>query len=147
MEINPQQPKEDTILQNDKIMEITRKYESYPATQRKICPDNLSILKVLPSVLTLQNQKESQYGSSWKKYQDTSAFFNLARKYDRIENIMKNVMKNGLDSMFSDDNCIPGETILDTLVDLGNYSLLWTAYIAERYPDVWNKFLSQNQLE
>lgn len=108
--------------------------------------DNLSIQKVLPFFVKLQNQKEIFYGSSWKKYGDMSAFLNLARKFDRIDNIMKDAMKHGTEHLFDEDAQLATETIFDTIADLTIYGLMWSADIAKRHPELWEKYLTTNEL-
>ena len=49
--------------------------------------DSKNLMEILPYLLTLQNMKETQYGRSWCKHKDFSAYFNVERKWDRIFNI------------------------------------------------------------
>ena len=55
-------------------------------------------------------------------------------------------MKEGLDSLLSDSSSTPTETFMDTIVDLGMYSLMWAGYIRENYPDEFEKFVRSNKL-
>lgn len=115
-------------------------------TMDELGVDNQAIREILPALLTLQNNKESFYGESWRKYEDVGAFLNLARKWDRIDNIMRNAMKSGTEGLFDGSNDLSTETILDTIVDLSLYGLMWSSYIARRYPELWDKFLKMNDL-
>ena len=114
--------------------------------EEKLYEDNIAVQKIIPAILLLQNRKERFYGESWRKYGDVSAFFNTARKWDRIETIMKGAMKNGIDSLFDGTSDLSTETILDTIVDLSLYGLMWSSYIASRYPELWDRFLKTNDL-
>lgn len=115
-------------------------------SEKILFEDQLAVQEIIPSILLLQNHKEKFYGESWRKYGDISAFFNTARKWDRIENIMTEAMKTGTDKLFDGSNDLSTETILDTIIDLSLYGLMWASYIAKRYPDLWEKFLSMNDL-
>jgi hypothetical protein len=121
-------------------------YETYVKSQEKLYPDGLSVHKVLTAILNLQHDKEAVYGQSWRKYGNMSAFMNVARKWDRIDNIMRNAMENGMHIIFSEEAGTAQETFLDTVVDLASYSLLWVGYIANEHPDMWQRFLESNRL-
>lgn len=109
--------------------------------------DNLAIQKIIPALLLLQNRKERFYGESWRKYGDVSAFFNTARKWDRIESIMTSALKNGVDTLFDGSSDLSTETVLDTIIDLSLYGLMWSSYIASRHPELWERFLQLNELK
>lgn len=139
---------EEQLDIDDAKQEFLKEFSEYLASQPKIHHDNSNLLKILPNVLVLQNTKESAYGRSYCKHGDMSIFFNLERKWDRIQNIMEGVMKSGTDTLYdSSVSGTPTETILDTLVDLGIYSLLWVGYMAETHPELWENFKNQNQIE
>ena len=115
---------------------------------RPIQHDNMNILEILPYLLELQNTKESQYGRSWCTHEDMSAFFNLERKWDRIFNIMTKAMTNGVNGILKNDfeSGTPTETFIDTIVDLGLYSLMWVGLIRELRPEQFENFLKNNGL-
>lgn len=121
-------------------------WKEYFSCQTSLNHYNKNMLSILPDILKLQNEKERVYGRSWCKHGDLSAFFNLERKWDRIQNIMERVMKEGVDTLFSSDSGTPTETILDTIIDLGCYSIMWAAYIKERHPELFEQFKKQNGL-
>lgn len=125
---------------------IIKEYENYVKSQDKLYPDGLNAHKVVTAILNLQHDKEAVYGQSWRKYGNMSAFLNVARKWDRIDNIMRNAMENGMNILFSDEAGTAQETFLDTVVDLASYSLLWVGYLASEHPDMWQKFLESNRL-
>lgn len=114
--------------------------------EEELFEDNLAVQKIIPEILLLQNRKERFYGESWRKYGDVSAFFNTARKWDRIETIMTDAMKTGTDTLFDGSSDLSTETVLDTIIDLSLYGLMWASYIASRYPELWERFLKTNDL-
>ena len=71
---------------------------------------------------------------------------NIARKWDRIDTIMKNAMENGVQTLFNGTSDLSTETVLDTIIDLSVYGLMWSSYIASRYPELWDRFLKMNDL-
>lgn len=81
----------------------------------------------------LQEMKDKSYGGSWQKYGEKSSVFpNVARKFDRIANIMVNDVDPG------------DEPIVDTVADLATYSLLWLTYIMEHRPQQWIEWVADN---
>lgn len=132
---------------SDKLDNIIMKYKEVLSGETEFHEDNCKIQEILPYLVLLQNQKESFYGNSWRKYGDVSAFFNLARKFDRIDTIMRQAMQQGVDTMFEEDSQLSTETIFDTIADLALYGLMWSADIAKRYPELWEKFLKANELQ
>lgn len=127
--------------------EILSRFEDYLASQDELSQDNLNVLAILPELLRLQNEKSLIYGRSWCKHGELSAFFNLERKWDRIQNIMEHAMVEGTDYVHSDKASTPTETFTDTIADLANYSLMWVGYIKEKYPEEWQSFVEANKLE
>lgn len=121
-------------------------FADYLSKQTTLCKDNQNLLEILPQLLKLQNDKGNIYGRSYAKHGELSIFFNLERKWDRIANIMERVMKEGLDTLHSESSSTPTETFLDTVVDLGLYSLMWAGYIKENYPNEYEKFVENNKL-
>lgn len=111
--------------------------------------DTQNLLDTLPSLIKLQQDKSKLYGRSYCNYGNLGIFFNLARKWDRVENIMQSVMKNGEDNLFHNikGNSTATETFLDTVSDLAVYSMLWVGYIKENYPEQWEQFLKSNKLD
>lgn len=121
-------------------------FADYLSKQTTLCKDNQNLLEILPQLLKLQNDKGNIYGRSYAKHGELSIFFNMERKWDRIANIMERVMKEGLDTLHSESSSTPTETFLDTVVDLGLYSLMWAGYIKENYPAEYEKFVENNKL-
>lgn len=134
-------------IEHDAAKQFLSDFAAYTASQPSIHHDNGNLLKILPNILALQNSKEGVYGRSYCKHGDMSIFFNLERKWDRIQNIMDKVMKSGTDTLYDTSKSgTSTETILDTLVDLGVYSLLWVGYMAETHPELWENFKKQNKI-
>lgn len=112
-----------------------------------LTPDNREVCKIVPRLLTLQYDKEKVYGSSWKKYEHVGTFFNLSRKTDRVENIMKRAMKEGMEKVLEESASSPTETFIDTIADIANYSLLWLTLLKSTVPSQYERFLELNDLK
>jgi hypothetical protein len=125
---------------------IITEYREVLSEEKELHEDNLKIQAIIPYLLKLQNHKEEFYGSSWRNYGDTSAFLNLARKFDRIDKIMRDAMEHGTEHLFDEDAQLATETIFDTIADLSLYGLMWSADIAERHPELWKRYLDTNEL-
>lgn len=125
---------------------LLKGFSDYLESQSDLCVDNVNLMDIFPKLLKLQNEKGRVYGRSYAKHGDLSIFFNLERKWDRIQNIMERAMKDGVNSLFSESSSTPTETFLDTIVDLGMYSLMWAGYIRETHPEEFEKFVSSNKL-
>lgn len=127
-------------------LKLLKNFESYLDSQNELSEDNINIMLMLPAILELQNQKSLIYGRSYCKHGDTSIFFNVERKWDRVENIFSKALQTGVSKLYSKDSATPTETFVDTVVDLANYSILWASYIRTEYPEEWEKFLESNNL-
>ena len=121
-------------------------FKNYIENEEEFCKDNILLLELLPKVLKLQNDKGRLYGRSFLKHGDISVFMNVERKFDRISNIMTKAMKEGTDTLHSKESATPTETFLDTIVDLGLYSLMWAGYIKETHPEEFEMFINSNNL-
>ena len=127
-------------------LKLLKNFESYLDSQNELSEDNINSMLMLPAILELQNQKSLIYGRSYCKHGDTSIFFNVERKWDRVENIFSKALQTGVSKLYSKDSATPTETFVDTVVDLANYSILWASYIRTEYPEEWEKFLESNNL-
>lgn len=127
-------------------LKLLKNFESYLDSQNELSEDNINIMLMLPAILELQNQKSLIYGRSYCKHGDTSIFFNVERKWDRVENIFSKALQTGVSKLYSKDSATPTETFVDTVVDLANYSILWASYIRTEHPEEWEKFLESNNL-
>lgn len=126
--------------------ELVQGFQAYVDGQPQLCPDNVNLMKIFPQLLKLQNDKGRVYGRSYAKHGDVSIFLNIERKFDRISNIMDRAMREGLNTLHSEASSTATETFLDTVVDLGLYSLMWVGYIKDEYPEEYQKFLAANNL-
>lgn len=126
--------------------ELVQGFQAYVDGQPQLCPDNVNLMKIFPQLLKLQNDKGRVYGRSYAKHGDVSIFLNVERKFDRISNIMDRAMREGLNTLHSEASSTATETFLDTVVDLGLYSLMWVGYIKDEYPEEYQKFLVANNL-
>ena len=66
--------------------------------------------------------KDKDYGGSWQKDGLLSAHLNLKRKFDRLHNLFM----SGFDTEVGD------ETVLDTLIDLRNYTTLYLKFLTKK---------------
>jgi len=90
---------------------------------------NLSTEKFRQAVAALHRGKDVVYGNAWKKRGEVlSILANIARKVDRIE--------YGVDGT----SATPGETLLDTAIDLLVYCLKYETYLADLDPSLADKF-------
>lgn len=133
-------------MSKEEKKELIEGFSNYVNSQNQLSIDNINVMKVIPALLKLQNDKSLIYGRSWCKHGELSCFFNLERKWDRIQNIMEHAMEEGIGYIHGDEASTPTETFTDTIVDLASYSLLWMSYIYENYPEEWEKFIKANEL-
>ena len=133
-------------MDKDKKTELLAQYKEL--LDGEMTQDTENLLEIIPALLRLQNDKGHQYGRSYCKMGDTSIYFNVARKYDRIENIIRRALDNGVEkTLHGGDSSTATETFLDTVSDLAVYSLMWAGYIRETHPDEWKRFLASNGLD
>lgn len=105
----------------------------YVGPNTEIREDNLLFVAVFPILASLQYRKEGTYGRSWCKRGELDVFFNTARKFDRIENIMINGARDEV-----------GESTIDTVGDLTNYGLLWMTLYCRKSPQAFLSWFKQN---
>ena len=77
------------------------------------------------------NDKDVQYGSSWRKRGGAGAFMVIARKWDRIEQVCetRHPAKYDIFDVFEADD--RSETILDDCLDLVGYLLILVEHMIE----------------
>ena len=76
------------------------------------------------------NDKDVQYGSSWRKRGGAGAFMVMARKWDRIEqSCEKETAKYDIFNVFKEED--RRETILDDCLDLVGYLLILVEHMVE----------------
>lgn len=107
-------------------------YWALPYTKKDgdVRRDNVLMCYIFWKLAGIQYAKEGAYGSSYAKRGELEVFFNVSRKFDRLENIMLNGSKDEV-----------GESKLDTIGDLANYGLLWLVYLLRTKPKEVMKFL------
>ena len=96
---------------------LVQGFQDYVDRQSHLCPDNVNLMEIFPQ-----------------------------RKFDRISNIMDRAMREGLNTLHSEASSTATETFLDTVVDLGLYSLMWVGYIKDEFPEEYQRFLTANNL-
>lgn len=91
----------------------------------------------------LQSYKAKRYGSSWCKHGEAiSVFGNLSRKYDRIEHIITQHIKERTPLPAPESE----ESLAETVADLAVYAILWLLYIQENRPvemDAWSSRITK----
>lgn len=88
----------------------------------------------------LQSYKSKRYGSSWCKHGEAiSIFGNTARKYDRIENIMKDFAQKQVPL----PNPESEESVIETVADLAVYCILWSTWIKVNRPKEYYSWIER----
>lgn len=82
---------------------------------------------IMQALLPFHQSREATYRMSFAKRGEALVWGNLARKYDRIDNLAKDT--------FDGNGNNPGVSLVDTLIDLAMYSLKWVAIIRHIRPD------------
>lgn len=116
------------FVNTDKIIEKAMSYyrTTKPEIGEEVRRDNALLHAAVAPLLKLQYHKEGAYGDSWAKRGELEVFFNISRKFDRLENIMLNGALDEVD-----------ESYVDTVADLANYGLLWLTFIAREKPELF----------
>lgn len=126
--------------------DMLKGFEAFIYNNKELCEDTPNLMKFLPALMKLQNDKGRVYGQSYCRHKEFSIFLNTERKWDRISKIMERAMVEGLDTLYSDKSATPTETFVDTVVDLASYACLWATYIMVNHPEEFKKFLDNNNL-
>lgn len=100
---------------------------------KEVREDNALMTVCFIVLSNVQNRKEATYGRSFCKRGELDVFFNTARKFDRIENIMINGAKDEV-----------GEATIDTVGDLSNYGLLWMTFYLREHNDTFLEWAKNN---
>ena len=119
-----------TVMQAATPNELLKLVLSY--TDDGVNKDNAQLLELIPHCLKLQNDKEATYGSSWCKRGEQEIFFNISRKFDRIE---KMLLGSSHDKV--------GEPMIETVADLAIYGLLWVTFIKAHRPDEYQAWVDK----
>lgn len=115
------------------IIEIHFTLPQFDQGEIELREDNLLMTAVFVVLSQLQYSKEGTYGRSWCKRGDLDVFFNLARKFDRLENMVLNESKDEV-----------GEPLIDTVGDEANYGLLWMTLFLRKHPKVFLEWIKNN---
>ena len=92
------------------------------------------MLLTMQEIITTIEIKDKSYGSSWKSHGGFSAFFNLDRKYSRMENMARDQEWDIFAAMIRNPDSGP-----DALKDLIAYALL---ILAETYDPIgWSTMI------
>ncbi len=86
-------------------------------------------------LLPFHRAREFTYQMSFAKRGEIGIWMNLARKYDRIDNLARHVFEEVEESA--------GVSLVDTLVDLALYSLKWLAVIKQLRPEDLEKWIDK----
>lgn len=117
----------------DTIISIHFELPQMGIDENEVREDNLLMTAVFVVLSQLQYSKEGTYGRSWCKRGELDVFFNLARKFDRLENMMINGSKDEV-----------GEPMIDTVGDEANYGLLWMTLFLRKHPKVFLDWIKNN---
>lgn len=118
-------------------------------------PDNTNMPEVLTLLMAVQYDKEGHYGSSWKgKGEYRGIMANIDRKYDRLDKMTQSEIDGSLNSLAIQEDMLKqnfdlyseqvGESKVDAIADLANYSILYLTYVKENYPLVFSVWVSKN---
>ncbi len=96
--------------------------------------------EVIEAIFQLQSFKGRRYGNSWCKHGEAiSIFGNTSRKYDRIENMMKDFVEQKKPLPKPDSE----ESVAETVADLATYSILWMTWIKRNRPAEYESWITK----
>lgn len=96
--------------------------------------------------LLIQHQKSATYKNSWIKRGWGGVFYNIGRKFDRIESFFKDT-KRLLKFEQETEPSLHEEPVLDTIIDLMNYSGLASQHIMVTKPKIFDNWLERNGIK
>lgn len=122
-----------TTISEEAFESFFNLYSSMPyySEDMEIRRDNILFVFVFVFMAKIQYAKEGTYGNSWEKRKEVGVFMNMARKFDRLENMIIDGAKDEV-----------GESKVDTVADEGNYATLWMTYILRENPEEFNKWMT-----
>ena len=89
----------------------------------------------------IHNVKSETYGDSWRKRGELlSVFGNLARKFDRLEQIVKDQEK--FSKAINDEF---GEAYEDTVIDLAVYAVLYCTWLKENRSERYDRAVMRSE--
>jgi hypothetical protein len=107
-------------------------------------PYGIPIVRLMAMLHTFQKCKDDEYGRSWARRGMAGVLGNALRKTDRLENLgMVTILQEGSRHA----RLHMWVALVDTLVDIACYALMWASYVARHKPaafgtwleDVWCK--------
>lgn len=122
-------------------------------------PDNSNMPEIVTLLMAIQYDKEGHYGSSWKgKGEYRGIMSNIDRKYDRLDQMTVSELEGKVETLKQLENKLEmkknntgntfdhgiGESKIDAVADLANYSILYLTYIQENYPLVFRVWVDRN---
>lgn len=90
-----------------------------------IDPYGIELYRLAGLLISFQSAKEADYGESWAKRGEIGVYMNLMRKVDRLEMLVPLALSGECDGM----------VLVDTLVDMTLYGMMWLSYIAAARPN------------
>lgn len=134
-----------TPYQNDNLMEyhtatlkglLCKIMNNYPDFAKVIGDDlsedpyGIDITQLAALLLTFHSVKDAGYGRSWAKRGASGVYQNVLRKADRLETLaVLNLSPERDDAM--------GVALVDTIVDLSIYCMMWACYVAKTDKDIF----------
>lgn len=118
-------------ITEEELEEFLGFYKKLPYVEN-VQRDHVLMVFAFYALSKLQYKKEQTYGNSWEKRGEMGVFFNVARKFDRVESMTLYEAKDAV-----------GESKMDTIGDLAVYSLLWLTYSLRKDPEEFYSWLSQ----
>lgn len=122
-------------------------------------PDNDNLPPIVTLLMAIQYDKEGGYGSSWKgKGEYRGIMSNIDRKYDRLDKMTRDEIEGKIESLQQIEGKLEtlknntgntsgmevGESKVDAIADLANYTLLYMTYVKEKYPKVFQAWVESN---
>ena len=107
------------------------KHVVIPADMERYERQKYRLNAITKELVNFVNDKDVQYGSSWRKRGGAGAFFVISRKWDRIEQACETQKpaKYDIFNVFHTDD--RSETILDDCLDLVGYLLILIEHMVE----------------
>lgn len=118
-------------------------------------PDNDTLPEIVTLLMAIQYDKEGHYGSSWKgKGEYRGIMSNIDRKYDRLDNITNAEIQGTMNSLAIQENMLKdnyelyseqiGESKVDAIADLANYSIMYLGWVKQNFPLVFQVWVDKN---
>jgi hypothetical protein len=117
--------------------------------------DNEKLPPIVTLLMAIQYDKEGSYGSSWcGKGEYRGIMANIDRKYDRLDKMTEDEIHGSLRPLHEQEEILNenfdlygsqvGESKVDAIADLAVYCLLYLTYVKEKYPRVFQIWVSRN---